>query len=845
MNDATELESSLAGTIDFFQNMRRKLGALEAETGAQHELLRTVVTSVASFQQDRQADRQTLAALTGNVETQTAQLARLQTDIRLLDEQLDQVEALVSGLQQDRQQAQQTLATLATDLQTQTAGNAREIDGLVASLQTSDQEIKAVRERVTALESRLESLDQTAQSITGTLTDLSATIERQEQEQISLGQAVEANNAIGSQLQTQQTRLDELADSSSTLHQELQTVRQGFSHLLTELETQRHALAETVQTRQELQKHQDRQKYLETLINKVSADTSSTRQILNVLQSDLAIQSDTLRELDQTWREGLTTYQERLSHLENTIAKSGSHASIGLASSPSTALSFQEPPLSAPAQPESPFLDAQPESPFLDAQPESPFLDAVTEKATEIPLTELPIEQERIDELTTALAAAREEQVGLRNELTTALATAHEEQQELRLELTAVQETLSTQHEFLTNLRDILAQQLQMQQQRLGELESTLDTLRQTPAEAAEIDLLPLQDALTNHAGILDRLQKSVEQQLQAQHQRLDDLESALSNLSQVPTPALEIADLQPLHSGLAEQAETLEQLQWNTQQQFGTLTTTIDNQRAGLQEITDRIGNLQYEIEQIQQQTLVGSAADQHARAELDDTQAQESRQDLEALQEAVTALETRLTGQAQAFSSNFEQFQGLSTDLQALQQHIENLESSRRLGIVEQVLAAQGQTVAQLTDDLQQIKQDSQQLAEIAQNDTQGPKIAELAEQLDRQQEQLTDLSAVMDTIRTDSKATQEKVLNMAANVAQRIHEFQNQLLAAKTAQGEQLQDLEQKLISLQAAVETMETQRKPRRWFSMPATFTTIAFTVGAAFLLALAQVIWVIN
>ncbi len=836
MNDATELESSLAGTIDFFQNMRRKLGALEAETGAQHELLRTVVTSVASFQQDRQADRQTLAALTGNVETQTAQLARLQTDIRLLDEQLDQVEALVSGLQQDRQQAQQTLATLATDLQTQTAGNAREIDGLVASLQTSDQEIKAVRERVTALESRLESLDQTAQSITGTLADLSATIERQEQEQISLGQAVEANNAIGSQLQTQQTRLDELADSSSTLHQELQTVRQGFSHLLTELETQRHALAETVQTRQELQKHQDRQKYLETLINKVSADTSSTRQILNVLQSDLAIQSDTLRELDQTWREGLTTYQERLSHLENTIAKSGSHASIGLAPSPSTALSFQEPPLSAPAQPE---------SPFLDAQPESPFLDAVTEKATEIPLTELPIEQERIDELTTALAAAREEQVGLRNELTTALATTCEEQQELRLELTAVQETLSTQHEFLTNLRDILAQQLQMQQQRLGELESTLDTLRQTPAEAAEIDLLPLQDALTNHAGILDRLQKSVEQQLQAQHQRLDDLESALSNLSQVPTPALEIADLQPLHSGLAEQAETLEQLQWNTQQQFGTLTTTIDNQRAGLQEITDRIGNLQYEIEQIQQQTLVGSAADQHARAELDDTQAQESRQDLEALQEAVTALETRLTGQAQAFSSNFEQFQGLSTDLQALQQHIENLESSRRLGIVEQVLAAQGQTVAQLTDDLQQIKQDSQQLAEIAQNDTQGPKIAELTEQLDRQQEQLTDLSAVMDTIRTDSKATQEKVLNMAANVAQRIHEFQNQLLAAKTAQGEQLQDLEQKLILLQAAVETMETQRKPRRWFSMPATFTTIAFTVGAAFLLALAQVIWVIN
>jgi chromosome segregation ATPase len=118
-------------------------------------------------------------------------------------------------------------------------------------------------------------------------------------------------------------------------------------------------------------------------------------------------------------------------------------------------------------------------------------------------------------------------------------------------------------------------------------------------------------------------------------------------------------------------------------------------------------------------------------------------------------------------------------------------------------------------------------------------------LETRLHEQQEHLTGLSATVEAIRTDTRVTQEKVLTMAANVAQRIHEFQNQLLAAKTAQGEQLQEVEQKLIWLQAAVETLESQRKPRRWFSMPATFTTIVFTVGVAFLAVLAQIIWTIG
>jgi len=77
------------------------------------------------------------------------------------------------------------------------------------------------------------------------------------------------------------------------------------------------------------------------------------------------------------------------------------------------------------------------------------------------------------------------------------------------------------------------------------------------------------------------------------------------------------------------------------------------------------------------------------------------------------------------------------------------------------------------------------------------------------------------------------------MAANVAQRLHEFQNQLIAAKTSQGEQLQEVEQKLILLQVAFETMETQKKPRRWFSMPASFTTIVVTLAATLLGVAAQ------
>ena len=913
MNDATEFESSLAGTIDFFQNLRRKLGVLEAEAGAQHELLRTVAASVASFQHDRQADRQTLAALAGNFETQTAQLVKLQTDIRLLGEELAQVETLAGGLRQDQEQARQTLATLVEDMRTQgttlrqelesdlkqrivpiarvaaleeqLTARAGEMDGLLAAFQTSNQEARTVQSRMTALESRFEQIDRNARSITGTLTDLSAAIERHERTRDVLDRLVEASEAIEPQLQMQRTRLDELAESSTEVRQDLQEVRRDFSRLTGELESQRQTLAETGQTRQDLQKQQDRLKYLETLVTKVSADTSSTRQILNVLQSDLAVQSDTLRELDQTWREGLTAYQDRLTLLESTVAESALHARSP-SQEPSPAASAQESPFLDAAeespflepqqespflepqqespflepqqespflepqqespflepQQESPFLEPQQESPFLEPQQESPFLVAVNDQADETPPTMPAIERERFDELAASLASAREEQQELRGELAASLASAREEQQELRLELTTVQNTLATQYDYLTNLRDILADQLASQQQRLGELEAGLATLRQAPSGAADSDLQPLKEALAIQQGTLEQLRHAVEHQLHEQRQRLEEIEAALGNLPQAPAPAPE-ADLQPLHDAFAEHAGTMNHLRENTQQQFGALTATLDKQQLELQEVVERIDLIQRDIERIQRQpTAPEPLAERRHGLDADDVYAQELRQHLETLQDSVTLLETRLTGQAQAFSSNFEQFQGLNTDIQDLQQQVANLESSPRLDTLEQGLAGQERDIAQLADSLQQIKLDSQQIGEAIRQDGRDSAIAELEEKLNAQQEQLSGMSATVDAMRADAKATQEKVLTMAANVAQRIHEFQNQLMAAKTAQGEQLQEVEQKLIMLQAAVETMETHRKPRRWFSMPATFTTIAFTVGAAFLAVLAQVLW---
>ncbi|MER2526896.1 MAG: hypothetical protein ABTR07_03095 [Candidatus Competibacter denitrificans] len=708
MNDATELESSLAGTIDFFQNVRRKLGALEAATDSQQTLLQTVTTTVAACEQDQQTDRRALAVLADTFGVQTERLTVLQADIRLVDEQL--------------------------------------------------------------------------------------------------------------------------------------------ARLASELESQRQTMAEAGPLRQELQKHQDRLKHLDTLITKLSADTSSTRQILNVLQADLATQSDALRELDQTWREGLASYQDRLSELERMAAESKTITPTPMAEEAMVDTAAEDSPFLTP--PDSPFL-TPPDSPFL-TPPDSPFLVAIPTEAS-LPPAPQPTAQRQIDQLASAFSVAQEEQQALHDRMTATLAADQEEKQQIHDQLAAardrqqaldeqfalLQTALASQQDALADLRTTLTEQLTAQQQHISALATTIESSDEPAIASLETDLLALRETVNYNAEQLIRIQDALGEQLQGQRQRLNQLDTALNSLSHAAPPAL-AADLQPLHAALAEQADTLEQLRQDTQQQFTTLTATTGNQAQEIRQTADRTTELQEQVTDLLEQfaalpTPTERPATQSAEVNLHDFQ-----QNLDALQGTVAALDTRLAGQAQAFSGNFEQFQGLNTELAELRQQLAKLESARRLGVIEQVLAAQGQEISQLGEALQQIKRDQPEFTETA-PDSQDAKITALEEQFNRYYAQQADLAAHLEATRANSKVIQEKVLTLATNVAQRIHEFQNQLLAAKTDQGAQIQTIEQKLITLQATVEALETQRKTRRWFSMPASLTTVLVIVGAVLLAVFNRII----
>jgi len=123
---------------------------------------------------------------------------------------------------------------------------------------------------MTALESQLAHLDQNARSLVRALAGLQTDIEQHDRMLDAFNQIADASKAIEPQLQAQQTRLDEFAESSVAAQQDLQTIRQDLAHLTAEFETQRDALADAGQARLDLQRHQDRLKYLETLLNKVS-----------------------------------------------------------------------------------------------------------------------------------------------------------------------------------------------------------------------------------------------------------------------------------------------------------------------------------------------------------------------------------------------------------------------------------------------------------------------------------------------------------------------------------------------------------------------------------------------
>ncbi|RUQ29056.1 MAG: hypothetical protein EKK68_13605 [Candidatus Competibacteraceae bacterium] len=746
MNDAAEFETSLTGAIDFFQNLRRKLGTLDAETGVQHSQLQDLATSIAAIQQDQQQVEHTLAALAGNLQIQGDALR----------------EELHTALEQ-RVPAEQLAA-----LEAQLLGHSHDLHDLIAAIHSLGQDSQTIRDQVQALEASLQALE-------------------------GLAPTVEAGQAQWQQLQ------------------------QEIAGLKVDLETQRLALTDAGQIQQSLQRQQDRLKHVESFMGKVAADSNSTRQILNVLQTDLTTQSDTLREFDQFWRDSFAAGLDRAPSPETPVA-----ATLDQSPAPESAAIAQQ------SLDQSSAATAATDQEYADIQQE---LAAVQAALTD--------QGERLNGQDAGLVALRsalweqlqnqQDQLGelasVLNDLRQTPVPAATEMDELAAELSALRETLTPRIETLDELQQSAQRQIQNQWDQISALETTLNELRQAPVPASTgldafaADLSALHETLTPRIEALDDAQQALRRQSQTQQDQLGELEMALNDLRQGPVSESEIqlfnAELATLHQALADQSAALNHLQRAADQRFADVSAALE---------TQRLAEMQRELIQpvpVTAPSLPTDAIQQH----------------LAELQDSVDALENRLVSQAQAFSGNFEQFRGLRNDIQAVQEQIAKLESTPQHWIaIEQNLADQEQEVAQLKDALQQVQADAQQLFEVTVQSS-APQAVDLEARLVSHSEQLEALSAVVETIRTDAKATQDKVVTMASNVAKRMHEFQNQVTAIETTQGERLQELEQKIIWLQAALETVESQRKPRRWFSMPASLTVLVLTVGAT-LMALA-------
>ena len=913
MNDATEFESSLDGAIGFFQNLRRKLGTLEAETSAQQDRLQAIATSVATLQRDAQVEHQSLADLARDSHAQAGQLTEIVTDGRRLDAQVGVIENLIADFQQDQQHLRQTLTTLTTGLHTQHADlrqewqsvleqqaaapiaqiealeqqlsvQTREMHSLLLSIQALSHDARMSRDGMKALESQfgqhdsqLEQLAHSVKSGQERLEQLGANAETQSRhlqrlESVldTLSQATETGaETVREQLEEQQTRFDDLTGSLATVWQDSQTlqetVREQFEEQQTrfddltgslatiwqdaqalqeevgrlngEFETQRHAVTDVAQARQDLQKQQERLKHLETVMGKVSADTNSTRQILNVLQTDFTNQSDLLRELDQNWRDRLAAYQDN----------PGSGPVETLVTAP-------PPPAIAPAQ-----LTqlAQLADDLVASQQR---YDSLQQELSTVQ-SALTNQGEHLTELHTALQEQLHDQQERLGELETAI--NHLQQTPVQespaesattADFADLHETLVAQTGALNDLQQSLQQQLHHQQERLGELETAINHFQRTPIQespaesATTADLAGLHETLAAQTGALNDLQQSLQQQLHHQQERLGELETALNHLQQTPiqeSPAesATTADLTDLHETLAVQTGALNDLREVTQQRFGTL----ENQWLDFQHAADSLGDLHQETQDLRQQLarLDSAITQQQQHSTAGDPHTQELHQNLETLQQTLVDLEARMAGQAQAFSGNFEQFRGLRTDIQSLQQDLAALDTlPGQLHTLDQSLSAQDRQIIQLKQAVQNLQQDSQQLGEAIQT-RQGSSVEELETRLNEQREQMDSLTATLETVQSDTRLTQEKVVTMATNVAKRIFEFQNQLTTSETAQTERLREAEQKLIQLQAALEILQTPHKSRRWFKMPAALATVVLTVGTAFLGILAKVIWMIG
>ncbi|HRX70958.1 MAG TPA: hypothetical protein P5329_07270 [Candidatus Competibacteraceae bacterium] len=1005
MNDATELEPSLAGAIDFFQNLHRKMRVLETDTSTWHGQLRTLSDTLTTLDQDRQSDRQTLITLSGDLRTQETRLTQLQTDSQALDKQLTTVETLVARFQEEQQEARQALAALSNDLrqelqsmltqaepaermsalETRVASQTREQLSLLGALQTLEKSAGTLQSRMTALDFRieqhqeqfgalekadrnhqqhlkefssiveaqhkrllqleimLENLDQGAQSTMQLLNALKTDLKRHDQALASLDQITEASETATRQLQDQQSRLDQLTESSSAARKEITFLKTCF-------EEQRQGLADAARIRQELQKQQERVKHLETLVGKVSADTNSTRQILNVLQTDLTTQNDTLRELDQNWRESLSSYHDRLNQLEGAVSSPMAPAealpleSTGKASAPA---------LMEPARFEA--LEQALAGTHEQYEGLRAHLDELRQTLTtqgetlnetqELAWSQIQDLQERLSEAEATLdslhAASAAEPTGdaetetalnsLRQDLTAQAETLNETQElawsqiqnlqerlseaeatldslhaasaaeptgdaETETALNSLRQDLTAQAETLNETQELAWSQIQNLQERLSEAEATLDQIGQAPAETQagldlEAVLAPLRQELSTHADAFNALrdvtqqqfvaindaleirqQESREiagqvgqlqtvtleelrhagqaqiQQIQALQHRLDATEATLDILRQAPEPGAGIdleAALGPLRQDLLAQTGDLDKLRDATQQQFADLAAALETRRQESLETANQLGVLQQEIEKLQQPSTADTTAFEQ-RLETVEVYSRKVQEDLAEAQETVTALESRLSSQSQAFSGNFEQFRALNTEIHALQQKMAQLETPQQLGDIDQELAVYQQDMAQLREVVEQIQANSQPMGEMIQQGGAESPAVEIAARLDEQQERLNELAATVESVRADAKSAQETVVTMATNVAKRIHEIQNLLVATETAQGERLQEVEQKLIWLQAAMETMDSQKtKPRRWFSMPASLTSILLTVGAVGLALLAEATWIID
>jgi chromosome segregation ATPase len=923
------IATSVATLQQDWQIDRQSLANLASGSHAQAGQLAEIVTDgrrleaqvavienrIADFQQDQQHLQQTLATLTTDLHTQHADLRQeWQTILEQQAAPIAQIEALEQQISVQTREMHSLLLSIQAlshdarttrdgvkALESQFGQHDSQLEQLTHTVKYSQERLDQVSANAETQSQHLQQLESTLDKLSQATTTGAETVREQLEEQQtrfddltgSLAtvwqDAQTLQETVREQFEEQQTRFDDLTGSLATIWQDAQALQEEVGRLSGEFETQRHAVADVGQTRQDLQKQQERLKHLETLMGKVSADTNSTRQILNVLQTDFTNQSDLLRELDQNWRDRLAAYQDN--------PESGPIAPL---------VTTPPPPATAPAQ-----LTqlAQLADDLAASQQEYDGLQqelstvqiALTsqgERLTELHTAlqqQLHSQQQRFGELEAALnhlqqppesaadAATAADLADLHETLAAQTGTVHELRQqlhsqqqrfgELEAALTHLQQPpesaadaataadLADLHETLaaqTGAVHELRQQLHSQQQRFDELEAALTHLQQPPAPASApesaadaataADLADLHETLATQTGAVHELR----QQLHSQQQHFGELEAALTHLQQPPAPesapesaadAATAADLADLHETLAAQTGAVNDLREVTQQRFSTL----ENHWLDFQHAADSLGDLHKETQDLRQQLarLDAAITQQPQQSTTDDPHTQELQQNLETLQQTLIDLEARMAGQAQAFSGNFEQFRGLRTDIQSLQHDLAALQSlPDQLHTFDQSLSAQDRQISQLHQTVQRLQQDAQQLGDAIQT-REGSSVEELEARLNEQREQMDSLTATLETVQTDARLTQEKVVTMATNVAKRIFEFQNQLATSETAQTERLQEAEQKLIQLQAALEILQTPHKTRRWFKMPATLATVALTVGTAFLGILAKVIWTIG